>query len=89
MASVYDFERQVFGIEGVRLVIRGNGNLTLPDYPYQRRASDSTTVSEFLTNRIYPSLSGSNTQFVLVSGDGNANVHGLTLLGTLRNSYVR
>lgn len=88
MATVYDFERQVFTVEGIRLVIRGNGNLSIPDYPYQRKASDNTTVSEFLNNRIY-SILPNGTQAVLVGGDGNANIHGLTMLGTLRNSYIK
>jgi len=89
MASLYDFERQVFDIEGVRIVIRGNGYENLPNYSYQRRASDSTTVSEFVNNRLIPYLAPYNLNFVIISGDGNPNVHGLTMLGTLRRSYVR
>lgn len=57
MASIYDFERQVFEKEGVRIVIRSNGKgVELPDYDYQRQASDSTRLSDFLENRINSNL---------------------------------
>jgi hypothetical protein len=89
VASIHEFERQVFDVEAVRLVVRASGNVEIPDYPYVRKASDSTTVSEFTTNRIMPLLSHAGMTFTLVSGDGNANIHGLTLMGTLRKSYSR
>ncbi|WP_248464819.1 hypothetical protein [Pectobacterium versatile] len=90
MASVYDYERQVFEKEGVRIVIRSNGNgVNLPDYDYQRQASDSTRLSDFLANRIDSTLDDFNLSYSVVSGDGNASVHGNTKLEKLRDSYEK
>lgn len=90
MASVYDFERQVFEKEGVRIVIRSNGKgVELPDYDYQRQASDSTRLSDFLENRINPRLDEYELSYSVVSGDGNASVHGNTKLEKLRDSYEK
>ncbi|APS30999.1 hypothetical protein H4F38_02710 [Pectobacterium brasiliense] len=90
MASVYDYERQVFEKEGVRIVIRSDGNgIDLPDYDYQRQASDSTRLSDFLANRIDSTLDDFNLSYSVVSGDGNASVHGNTKLEKLRDSYEK
>lgn len=90
MTSVYDYERQVFEKEGVRIVIRSNGNgVELPDYGYQRQASDNTRLSDFLANRIDSTLDGFNLSYSVVSGDGNASVHGNTKLEKLRESYEK
>ncbi|QOV66523.1 hypothetical protein [Kosakonia pseudosacchari] len=88
MPSIYDFERQVFEKEGVRIVIRSNGHgIDLPDYGYQRQASDSTRLSDFLANRIDTVLNEHDLSCSVVSGDGNASVHGNTKLERLRDSY--
>ncbi|HCN9589645.1 TPA: hypothetical protein N6873_004809 [Escherichia coli] len=90
MASIYDFERQVFEKEGVRIVIRSNGKgVELPDYDYQRQASGSTRLSDFLENRINSKLDGHELSYSVVSGDGNASVHGNTKLEKLRDSYEK
>lgn len=90
MASIYDFERQVFEKEGVRIVVRSDGNgIDIPDYDYQRQASDSTRLSDFLENRINPRLAESELSYTVVSGDGNASVHGNTKLEKLRSSYEK
>lgn len=90
MVSIYDFERQVFEKEGVRIVIRSNGKgVELPDYDYQRQASGSTRLSDFLENRINSKLDGYELSYSVVSGDGNASVHGNTKLEKLRDSYEK
>ncbi|WP_071999619.1 hypothetical protein [Pantoea ananatis] len=90
MTSVYDYERQIFEKEGIRIVIRSNGNgIDLPDYDYKRQASDSTRLSDFLANRIDSTLDGFNLSYSVVSGDGNASVHGNTKLEKLRDSYEK
>lgn len=90
MASVYDFERQVFEKEGVRIVIRASGTgHDLPDYDYQRQASGGTRLSDFLENRITPTLNEQNLTYSVISGDGNASVHGNTKLEKLRGSYEK
>lgn len=90
MPSIFDFERQVFEREGIRVVIRSDGNgVDLPDYSYQRQASDSTRLSDFLANRIESTLNEHDLSYSVVSGDGNASVHGNTKLEKLRDSYEK
>lgn len=90
MPSIFDFERQVFEREGVRVVVRSDDmGINLPNYDYQRQASGSTRLNDFLDNRICPTLSEHNLTCSVVSGDGNSTVHGNTKLETLRNGYEK
>jgi hypothetical protein len=90
MPSIFDFERQVFEREGVRVVIRSDGEgVDLPDYDYQRQASNNTRLSDFLENRITPTLNHHGLSYSVVAGDGNSSVHGNTKLESLRNSYEK
>lgn len=90
MVSVFDFERQVFEQEGVRIVVRSDDmSIDVPSYNYQRQVSDGTRLSDFLENRIYPVLKPLNLSCCIISGDGNASLHGSVKLGTIRNSYVK
>ncbi|MEQ4627693.1 MULTISPECIES: hypothetical protein [Enterobacterales] len=90
MPSIFDFERQVFEKEGVRIIIRSDGQgVELPDYGYQRQASDSTRLSDFLANRIDSALHEYELSYSVVSGDGNASIHGNTKLEKLRDSYEK
>lgn len=90
MASVFDFERQVFEKEGVRVIVRSNGTgVDIPDYSYVRQASDNTRLSDFIENRIAPCLNSQNLSFSIVAGDGNASVHGNTKLEKIRDSYEK
>ncbi|HGM7842695.1 TPA: hypothetical protein ACKQH2_005135 [Serratia marcescens] len=90
MPSIFDFERQVFEREGVRIIVRSDDmDIDLPNYDYQRQASGGTRLSDFLDNRICPVLTPSNLTCSIISGDGNASVHGNTKLETLRESYEK
>jgi len=90
MSSIFDFERQVFEKEGIRVVIRSSGDgIELPDYSYIRQSSDSTRLSDFLATRIEPTLNEFDLSYSVVSGDGNTSVHGNTKLEKLRDSYEK
>jgi hypothetical protein len=90
MPSIFDFERQVFEREGVRVIVRSDDmSIELPSYDYQRQASGGTRLSDFLDNRICPALTSEGLSCSIISGDGNSSVHGNTKLETLRDSYQK
>ena len=82
--NVSDFEKAVFELEDVRIVIRAPANTEVGDYNYQRAASGTASVSEWLATRI-ADLVG---QFKAVVVDGTGvTPHGRTRMATLRGSY--
>ncbi|CTW55150.1 TPA: hypothetical protein ACN6ZO_004528 [Escherichia albertii] len=90
MPSIFDFERQVFEREGVRIIVRSDDmDIEVPPYDYQRQASGGTRLSDFLDNRICPLLSSCKLTCTVVSGDGNSSVHGNTKLESIRASYEK
>ena len=84
--SVDEFEKEVLRLEEIVIRIRALGFENVGDYPYQRRASGGTSVTEWLNTRIYPIL-GEHEVCII---DGNwQHPHGRTKLDTLRDSYNR
>ena len=81
-----ELERQIFEVEEVRVIIRAPRSSTFPPYPYQRKSSSSTSVSDWLEQRIKPLLG--EIQVDVIKGDGNCP-HGRTNMETLRNSYAK
>lgn len=84
--TAYEIEQAVFDLEQIRIVVRASWRTPLGDFTYARRAAGSTTITEWLEQRIYP-LTGSNG-VVVVDGSG-ALPHGRTKLENLRNTYVK
>lgn len=53
MATVSEIERKIFDLEEIRVVIRLPRYTDLDiDYNYKRKASDSTTLKDFIANRL-------------------------------------
>ena len=83
---VSEFEQAVLDKEEVVIRIRAPITTVVDDYDYVRQASNSTSVADWLENRILPKLKGS--QVAIVDGHGQAP-HGRTKLATLRATYER
>lgn len=82
--STTELERQIFEKEEIKVVIRAARGEMFPSYPYQRKMSQNSTVTEWTDSRIKPLLG--DTEFEIVRGDGNSP-HGRSKMETVRNSY--
>ena len=80
------FEQKVFEKEGVRIVIRADSEAKVEKFDYQRCATGSMTLADWLSKRIYP-LTG-KYEVVVVNGRGETDPHGKTHMETLRDSYA-
>lgn len=84
--KVWEFEQRVYDLEEVRLVIRAAPNEEIGDYNYTRCAPSTTSVSEWLRQRVIDAVGGNEVSVV----DGNgAYPHGRTRMSTLRSTYER
>ena len=83
--SISELESQIFDKEEVRVIIRANKDQTVERYPYSRKASVTTSVTDLIENRIKPLVG--NAEVVVVNGEG-LHPHGRTKVETVRNSYV-
>jgi hypothetical protein len=79
-----DFEQQVWKVESIRIVVRGDENDEVKDYGYKRAAPETWTTNEFLKNRIEPCVGG--RKVVVIKGDGQVS-YGTVKLRNLRASY--
>lgn len=84
--KAWEFEQAVYDREEVRIVVRAPAGTKLGSYSYQRAASGSTSVSQWLQQRISHALG--NHEVVVLDGNG-AIPHGRTRMATLRSSYER
>lgn len=83
---VSEFEQEVFDKEDIVIRIRAPHAAEVDDYDYERQASSTTSVTDWLETRILPKLKGSEVSIV----DGNGQTpHGRTKLETLRSTYER
>lgn len=82
--SVSEFERQVFELEEVKIVVRAPRGQSVPSYDYERKADKSSSVAEWSDKRLKPSLK--DVEFEIVKGDGSVP-HGRTKMETVRSSY--
>lgn len=85
--KVKELEDSVYDLDEVRIVVRVPRNDDVGDYTYERKASDSTSVTEWLDQRVRPLLTD-RTRVEVVDGYG-AIPHGRTSLGVVRQSYQR
>ena len=86
MITVEQWEQKFFEKENVRGVIRAGRNELVPDYTFERRASGNVNLTNFINQRVLPTLG--NLDIAII--DGNSNMpHGRTKIDTLRNSYEK
>lgn len=84
--NIWELEQAIYEREEVRIVVRGPIRTQVDDYQYQRAASGTSSVTEWLNQRVYP-LTGTH-EIVVIDGNG-AIPHGRTRMATLRASYER
>jgi hypothetical protein len=84
--NVWEIEQEIFEREEVRVVIRAPWKTHLGAYNYQRAASGTSSVTEWLQQRVIPAVQGH--EVVVIDGNG-AVPHGRTKMSTLRASYER
>lgn len=82
--SLLEFERQVFKLEGVRIVIRTNRDKITP-YDYERKARGNMSIMRFLHTRIGKFLKGRESVCV-IDGYGN-EVSFIRTIENVRKSY--
>ena len=84
--NVAEFEQAIFEREEVRLLVRAPTSTQLGDYSYVKCSPATTSVTEWLNQRVYPRV-GSH-QVAVLDGHGGF-VHGRTRMSTLRETYER
>jgi hypothetical protein len=91
MARVKNVEKRIWDTEEFAVIIKFNGRDLRSDYsgmpqygPYERKAKNDMTVSEWKEHRFYPAFPGYEVD--VLDGDGNV-CNGNTKLGSVRDSY--
>ncbi|MGE4519539.1 MAG: hypothetical protein AB7E04_08540 [Desulfobacteraceae bacterium] len=84
MPSTSDLEQQIFEREEIRVIIRQAKNSPVKEYPYERKSSSSTSITDLVSKRIQPLVGDS--EITVINGQG-LQPHGRTNVETVRNSY--
>ena len=82
--TVEQFEKQVWEVERVRLVIRAPAAATVKSYGHKNAATKTWSVSEWKKKRIKAKIG--NLGAVVIDGRGRIP-HGRTLLSSVRAGY--
>lgn len=85
--STTDLERQIFEKEEIKVVIRAAKNTMFNEYAYDRKASTSTSITDWYNTRLKPII-GDDYDADVIDGYGT-NPHGRTKIETVRNSYSK
>ena len=86
MTTVRELEEKIFDLEEVVVKIRAPLNAEVNDYGYERKASASTSLTDWLENRVRPLVKDYE---IAIIGGNYTTPHGRTKLGTLRESYAK
>ena len=90
--TVRDLEAKIFDLEDIVVRIRASQDTPVTDYVtmadevYVRKASGTTSITDWLDQRVRPCLNG--LEVSVISGD-YTTPHGRTKLSTLRDSYEK
>jgi hypothetical protein len=93
MPKIKNVEKRIWEVEGFdvkimsedgQMNIRGDKDCLI-QYPYERAASDDTTVSEWKTNRFKKTFANYEVQ---VLKSDNTLVSGQMKIGTVRDTYA-
>jgi hypothetical protein len=83
--KISEFEEQVFELEEVRIVVRAPRGGMVDAYSYEKKASKTQQINDWLDMRVRPKIG--DFEVVIVSGQG-LHPHGRTKMDTLRDSYA-
>ena len=81
--SIAEFEKQVWNVEGVRLVVRAPSNTAVKPYQYEKAANSKWRYSQ-LEGRIEKSTD--RFEYVIIDGRGGIPSRHMTL-ARIRESY--
>lgn len=84
MATIQEFEEQVWSLEGIRLIVRAPENAQIPDYAYQKAATSTISLTKWIQTRITPALG--DLDATVIQGNGE-EPHGRNLLKKVRATY--
>lgn len=63
--TVESFERSVFSLEGIRIVLRAPTYATVRRYPFRKRCSNDTNVHDFVEKRIKNTIDSTYQVYVV------------------------
>ncbi len=84
--NVTEFEKRVWEVDGLRVVVRAPHKAIVQDFTWVNGADRGMRLTEYLNTRIYPRINPYEAN--VVTGDGSLP-HGGTLVGKVRQSYER
>lgn len=84
--SVTELEKQIFEKEEIKVVIRASRKTEFEEYGYDRKASSSTSITDWYNTRLKPLL-GDTYDAEIIDGSGTSP-HGRTKIEKVRNSYA-
>ncbi len=84
MITVQELEKQVWKLDGVRIVIRDRATSKVQKCWHKRAARENWSITKFLAKRIRPLVA--EREVVVINGEA-AVANGKMLLKTLRASY--
>ena len=86
--SVREFEKKVRELEEVSITVLAPASTQVEDYPYQKKAAGTTSITDWIETRVRPSIG--NHEFSIINAEYVAETpHGRTKMETLRKSYER
>lgn len=86
--TIKEFEKKVFNVEGIRIVVRGHANAKVAEYNYSNKLADNKTLTEFRNSRLAPCLQSETGNYTVAIIKGNGSLPPAhTTLGTVRASY--
>lgn len=83
--KVFELEEAIEEVEGFRVVFRARKNQEAGDYPYQRAAIETWSISDWINSRLTDAQQALGIS--VVDGYGR-EPHGNTQLSTIRETYA-
>ena len=84
--TIDEFEKEVWRIDGVRIVIRAPRLDKVDDFNWVNAADESQSLTKYSNIRILPNIG--DLPYSVVAGDGE-EPNGKNSMKTLRKSYIR
>lgn len=82
--NVGNFEKKVWEVESIRIVVRAAPGTVVKDYDFKNAADERWRVTEWLDKRVRDCLN--DLEVTVVQGNGE-EPHGQVILRTLRQGY--
>ena len=83
--QVSEFEKAVWDLEGIRIVVRASARDEVGDYDYRIAANARSTLATYIGNRVQQRIG--NTEVVVIGGKGDI-VDRRTHLENIRATYA-